>query len=168
MKHNDDYRTERAEADPGMIKRPKVLWEKEAARYGADLDRVQVWDAFSELYLDSYRTEPELQHLGELIADSPFSNEELKHILVSEVSPVCGPNLFCLPGGEWAGFPPDTLIPGCLERQLANPYSQGARKPLLSFFCWLLYLEPCLLLKRVERIRAQRLSPGADVSDHET
>jgi hypothetical protein len=139
-----------------MIKRPKILWEKEAAQYGAALDRVQVWDAFSELFLDSYRTEPELQHLGEIIADSPFSHEELEHILRCEVAPVCAPNLFCFPGGEWLMFPPDKLIPGCLKHQLANPYQPGARKPLLSFFGWLLYPESYLLLKRVARTRASR------------
>ncbi len=99
-----------------------MVWEKEAAHYGADLDRVQGWDAFSELYLDSYRTEPELEHLGELIADSPFSNEELEHILLCEVAPVCAPNLLCWPGGEWALFPPDELIPNCLKHQLSNPW----------------------------------------------
>lgn len=28
-----------------------MLWEREAEKYGADLERVQVWDALSEFYL---------------------------------------------------------------------------------------------------------------------
>jgi len=72
----------------------EILWEKEAARYGADPDRVQVWDAFSELYLDGFRTDAELKYLAELIADSPFCSDELEHILLWEVAPICAPNFF--------------------------------------------------------------------------
>ena len=142
-----------------MIKRAKVLWRKEAEKLGADIERVQVWDAFSELFLDSYRTEEELQHLAEIIADSPFSNDELEHILRQEVAPVCAGNLFCWPGGEWLMFPPDELIAGCLRRQVKHPYKPGLKKTYLLEILRekLFYGDALSLLGRVKHIRQGRL-----------
>jgi hypothetical protein len=114
---------------------------------------VRLCDQGKQLYLDSSRTDEELQGLAEIIAASPFSNEELEHILCYQVAPVCSSNLFQCPGGEWALFPPDELIPNCLHHQSAKPFQPGKRRPLL----WLLSLvptpEPYFLLRRVARLR---------------
>lgn len=143
-----------------VLKRPKVLWEAQAKKHGANLDRVQVWDAFSELFLDSYRNEAELQWLGEIIADSPFSFEELAHILLFEVTPVCGGNLFEWPGGEWDLFSPDWLIEECLLRQNKRPFKSCGDPDKVTFLIHLLGFgstcEAYLLLYRVRRIRCAR------------
>lgn len=139
------------------IKRQRILWKEEAKKHGADLARVQVWDAFSEMFLDSYRDDAEQQWLAELIAESPFSFAELAHILLFEVEPVCGPNLYQSPGGEWAGFEPNWLIERCLARQKAHPYregSDGAEPPLRIHALSLgRSSEAYSLLCRVKRLR---------------
>ena len=139
------------------MKRPKDLWVAEANKHGADLARVQVWDVLSELFLDSYRNDAELQQLAEIIAESPFSTEELAHILDFEVAPVCAPNLLQWIGGEWAGFDPNWLIERCLQQQRQHPFpSSGCPKepPLLARVLRLgQSREARLLLSRVQRIR---------------
>jgi hypothetical protein len=105
-----------------------MLWETEAKKFGADLDRVQVWDALSEFYLDTSLDKEDLERIAQILARSPFSLEELRHIELSEVEPVCASNLSLLPG-EWAGFTPDWLIPKCLERQRKTPYQPDSRPP---------------------------------------
>ncbi|MGD9683383.1 MAG: hypothetical protein AB7W16_19635 [Candidatus Obscuribacterales bacterium] len=140
-----------------MIKRQRIVWEEEAKKHCADLARVQVWDAFSEMFLDSYRNDEEQQWLAELIADSPFSFAELAHILIFEVAPVCGPNLFQWPGGEWAGFEPNWLIERCLARQNAHPFVPGNDPDKPPLWIHALALGPSseayFLLYRVKRIR---------------
>lgn len=141
-----------------ILTRPKILWEEETKAHGADLARVQVWDAFSELFLDSYRNEAETQWLGEIIADTPFTFEELAHILLFEVRPVCGPNLFewC---GEWLMFPPNWLIEKCMEQQRNHPFkSRGnSEKPTIFIHCLgFCAIDAYLLLYRVRRIRKSR------------
>lgn len=143
-----------------VLKRPKVLWESEAMALGADVHRVQVWDAFSELFLDSYRNEAELQWLGEIIADSPFSFEELARILVFEVAPVCTPNFFEFPGGEWACFNPNWLIVECLKRQRKCQFRSSGNPdeatPLVHVLGFGPTIDAYLLLYRVQRTRASR------------
>jgi hypothetical protein len=135
-----------------MLNKPRVLWEAEAEERGADLARVQVWDAFSEMFLDSYRTDAEAQWLAGIIAASPFSTEETCHILYLEVGPVCAPN-FLLMAGEWAGFDPDWLIGKCLKRQAKFPFQPGRTLPL--FMTWNpLCFEASLLLDKVKRLRS--------------
>jgi hypothetical protein len=142
----------REERAPAIVKRQRVLWEAEAAAHGADLARVQVWDAFSVMYLDGYRNDGEIEWLAEIIADSPFPFAEIRHILYVEVGPVCFPNLLSI-AGEWAGFDPDWLIGKCMNRQKKFPFREGKRVPLLlewNPFCF----EASLLLARVKRLRS--------------
>jgi len=140
--------------------RPKVLWQDEAEVHGADLARVQVWDALSELFLDSERNDEEQLCLAEVIADSPFSFEELAHILFFEVVPVCGPNLFSM-AGEWSMFDPDWLIEKCLKQQTKHKFlSKGDpnKAPLIiRTLRFGPYSEAYLLLCRAKNIRAGRV-----------
>ena len=54
-----------------------------------------------------------------LLADSPYSVEQLQHILVDEVYPVCRWNLFSI-AGEWIGF--DMMwLEGKILRRLGSP-----------------------------------------------
>jgi hypothetical protein len=76
--------------------------------------RRPVWDALSEMYLDTdvalFRA-----HTAAQLASSPYSLEQLDAILLSEVNPVCKYNL-ALVAGEWAGFDLDSLQMRILER----------------------------------------------------
>ena len=66
------------------------------------VNRRPVWEALSELFID---TEISLNRLWRVdaLAASPYSIEELEHILIDEVYPICKYNLFSV-AGEWAGF----------------------------------------------------------------
>ncbi len=151
-----------------LIKRPRLLWQSQASKHNAELARVQVWDVFSELFLDTSRNEEEKDWMAELLADSPFTLEELEHILSHEVSPVCSPNLFEWPGGEWLMFEPDWLIERCLARQKKKPFKQPAhprQKSMIDRFVdTLANLNSETLLSRVERFR-NRFSPDESVSE---
>jgi hypothetical protein len=136
-----------------MVNKPRVLWERESTEFGADLQRVQVWDAFSELFLDSYRTDEELQDLAEIIAISPFSIEELEHIFRWEVTPVCAPNLLWIVGGEGMMFSPRDLIPKCLAQQQKYPYEPGKVRRQSFFEAITPTAASGSLLGRVKRIR---------------
>ncbi len=141
------------------LKRARTLWIEEAEKYGADLARVQVWDALSELFLDSYRTVDELDWLAEIIADTPFSFSELGHILFCEVGPVCFPNTLLWVGGEGVGFGPDWLIPKCLGNQEKKRYvasTQSDDLPMWMHLASPLYLDAYLLIYRVKRLRVSR------------
>lgn len=68
---------------------------KEASeKYNADIARVKVWDTLSNLFLDTSWSQDDLEGFAKTIAESPFSLEELGHILFFEVCAVCAPNLF--------------------------------------------------------------------------
>ncbi len=138
------------------IKRPKILWEENAEKLGADLDRVQVWEAFSELFLDSYRTDEELQWLAEIIASSPFCFQELGHIAFCEVGPPCWPNSIAFLGGEGMSFGADWLIEKCLKQVKKKPFVLRGDLNKLRLEMHLLspfFLEAYLMLDRVKRIR---------------
>lgn len=136
-----------------------LLWEEQANQHGVDINRVQVWVAFSDLFLDTDHTEKELDALAETIADSPFTIEELGHIIVREVGPTCLPNLWQFPGGEWGHFQPDWLIEKCLKRQKKHPFkSTGNPNKELSIFATFVFMEASCLLSRTARLRAARKS----------
>lgn len=81
-----------------------------------DLDaRAPVWEAMSQLYLD---TETTLLHAtaAQVFAASPYSVAELRDILVYEVNPVLWSNLFSV-AGIWDGFGQDALRDEILRRQ---------------------------------------------------
>lgn len=81
-----------------------------------DLDaRAPVWQAMSTLYLD---TDTTLLHVtvAQVLADSPYSVERLRDILVDEVNPVLWSNRYCV-AGIWQGFDQDALRDEILRRQ---------------------------------------------------
>ncbi len=136
--------------------RQETLWHDEASKYGADIERVQVWDALSEMFLDTDRSIEELDALAEKIGRSPFSFSELGHIVFCEVGPVCFSNTLWFVGGEGLLFEPDWLIPRCLERQKKNKYTASAKPNDLPMWMHLsspFFLNAYLLIYRVERIR---------------
>ncbi len=68
-------------------------------------NRRPVWEALSELYLDTDTTLLEEAVVSKL-AESPYSIAELEDILIREVHPVCVWNAFAW---EWIGFDPEWL-----------------------------------------------------------
>lgn len=65
--------------------------------------RFPVWDALSELFLDTELDETSHRYIARVIVESGFTPEEIHHILWYEVFPSVGDNLRCV-AGEWAGF----------------------------------------------------------------
>jgi hypothetical protein len=78
------------------------------------LARQPVWEALSELFLDT-DTSITRQWRADQLAGSPYDIEQLQHILVEEVYPVCKYNLLS-PAGEWSGFDPEWLRDKILRR----------------------------------------------------
>lgn len=131
------------------------IWKEHATKYGADPDRVDVWDAFAELFLDASYSDGELNWIAENIAKSPFSIRELGHILFEEVGPTCFYESLPLVAGAYS-FEADWLIPRCLKRQKDLPYIKQGNENELPFQYHLLsplYFEAYLMLDRVKRYR---------------
>ncbi|WP_313916236.1 hypothetical protein [Tahibacter sp.] len=81
-----------------------------------DLDaRAPVWEAMSELFLDTDTTRLHAT-VAQVLADSPYSVEELRDILVEEINPVLWSNLYCV-AGIWQGFDQDGLRDEILRQQ---------------------------------------------------
>jgi hypothetical protein len=84
-----------------------------------DLDnRRPVWDALSSLFLDT-DTSLSREWRVQLLSASPYSLEQLHHILVDEVYPICRWNLLSV-AGEWAGFDL-AWLEGRILRRLRSP-----------------------------------------------
>ncbi|KFN43865.1 DUF7079 family protein [Arenimonas oryziterrae] len=69
--------------------------------------RERVWMALSELYLDT-ETDGFIAPCARVLAQSPFSRDELAQIWLDEVHPVLSYNLLA-PAGVWDGFDRDWL-----------------------------------------------------------
>jgi hypothetical protein len=75
----------------------------------ADLkNRAPVWQALSELFLDTSLDLADRDRIAAVLAASPYSTTELDEILLWEVYPVCWSNLFSI-AGEWSEFDPEWL-----------------------------------------------------------
>jgi hypothetical protein len=79
--------------------------------------REQVWLALSELYLDT-DVEPSIEPCATVLAESPYSREELQRILFEEVHPLLVFNLLSV-AGQWGGFDSDWLA-AAIRRQQAH------------------------------------------------
>jgi hypothetical protein len=66
-------------------------------------ERLPVWDALSELFLDTALQPDDYDRIAKILAASPYPENEIEEILISEVGPVCGPSFFFI-AGEWLGF----------------------------------------------------------------
>jgi hypothetical protein len=70
--------------------------------------RRPVWEAMSEIFLDTELVESDFDRIVPPIAASPYSLEELDDILWWEVYPVLYTNMLGI-AGEWTGFNIDWL-----------------------------------------------------------
>jgi hypothetical protein len=66
-------------------------------------NRVPVWRAMSEFYLDTELDDGDISRIARTCAASPFSIGELDRIMFCEVGPAFALNLLSM-AGEWAGW----------------------------------------------------------------
>lgn len=86
--------------------------------------RVPVWNALSELFLDTELGKREDERIAKVLAESPYEVEKLEEILRFEVTPVLRANLPSVVG-EWAGFDPDWLREKLTSRIDRQPLWRG-------------------------------------------
>lgn len=82
-------------------------------------ERIKIWVALSDLFLDTDVT-PFYESISRVCAESNYSADELKYILLSEVAPVCGINLLSV-AGEWTGFDEEWLVDNICNRTYKKP-----------------------------------------------
>lgn len=104
---------------------PSALLPLDEAELGR---RKPVWSALSDLFLD---TDVSLsrEYDARILAESPYSIEQIERILLDEVSPACIGNLRSV-AGEWAGFPDNWLVEQ-ITTMRAKPGS-GRRSSLIE------------------------------------
>ncbi|MDQ1091551.1 hypothetical protein QE400_000964 [Xanthomonas sacchari] len=83
--------------------------------------RRKVWDALSELYLDT-AVHAQHPHIAAVLAASPFATEALWQMLRDDVHPRLAPNLLT-PAGAWQGIDPDWLSAAIQQRRGAHRWS---------------------------------------------
>lgn len=71
--------------------------------------RLPLWRAFSELFLDTELQEYTYKYIARTINESELSIEEAEKILWNEVYPVLEANLQSI-AGNWSGWPDDWLL----------------------------------------------------------
>ncbi len=71
-------------------------------------ERMPVWEALSEFFLDTELQAKDLEWIANTLASSPYPEKELSEILFHEVYPPCKWNMLS-PAGEWAGFHRDWI-----------------------------------------------------------
>jgi hypothetical protein len=79
-------------------------------------NRRPVWDALSQLFLDTELEPADFQRLGRTLASSPYTPREIEEILFAEVYPICIWNLLSV-AGVWEGFDVDWLQEAILKKQ---------------------------------------------------
>lgn len=119
--------------------------------------RLPVWEALSEFWLDTELTLAQLEGIALVIANSPYSVSEVRLIHDYEVAPALYQNLLSV-AREWAGFDTNWLKERCLKvAGTRGSYSQKIRvffqRPLCLFFTarhWR------VVVPRVQNLRALR------------
>ena len=93
------------------------------------LERMRVWEALSELFLDDELSQEDCQRMASVLAGSRYSVKELQEILRHEVYPACALNLICV-AGAWGAWGEDWI-----REHIAPRYNQ---RPLvhLPAFQW--------------------------------
>jgi hypothetical protein len=127
--------------------------------------RIPVWQALSEFWLDTELQDLEFNYIARVIAESPYSIEQVMDIHLYEVAPAVSANLASM-AGEWAGFDKEWLVERC-EANALRRYSFFRRArlwlqaPILWFFTARYWRE---IVPRVSALRddaAQRgVQPG--------
>lgn len=90
--------------------------------------RLAVWDAMSELWLDTMLTPGELKFIAQRIAQSKYDPDELEAILFMEVAPVVHQNLRLKEGSERKRFRPDWLRDKILDHLARHGHREVTEK----------------------------------------
>lgn len=77
--------------------------------------RKPVWNALSDLYLDTELDDLDFKRIAIVFVNSPYSLDEILTINKHEVYPLLVINLFNL-AGVWEGFNEDSLVDSILSR----------------------------------------------------
>jgi hypothetical protein len=77
--------------------------------------RRAVWNALSDLFLDTELVDDDFERMANTLALSPFTTEQIESILRLEVTPAVKSNLRSM-AGEWAGFDEDWLAERILSK----------------------------------------------------
>jgi len=135
-------------------------------------ERLKVWGAWSEMFLDTELSDKDIERIAKILAESPFSRDELEHIYCKEVAPVCGPNL-TLVAGEWGCFDSKWLLERCSRQHKANPYNpsvakraqgllgrlgQVLRAPFTSFYMLMVDKDYHRVVSMIDSLRSDTLS----------
>jgi hypothetical protein len=120
-------------------------------------NRRPVWEALSELFLDTELQPEDFQSLGRILAASPYTLDEIEDILYGEVYPICIWNLLSV-AGEWAGFDID-----CLQEAIQKRQRSWLKLPrFLQMGHWLIR-EPWQKIKQViQECRSGTWASGAE------
>jgi hypothetical protein len=78
------------------------------------LTRAPVWEVLASFWLDTELLEQELDHIARIIAESPYTLEEVQTIHRYEVAPAVSANLLGI-AGEWSEFDSDWLNARCAQ-----------------------------------------------------
>jgi hypothetical protein len=121
--------------------------------------RRPVWNALSELFLDSSFIATDRERIALTLAKSPYNVSQLDSILLWEVYPACRSNLLWI-AGEWLAFEPEWL-----ERRIL-------RGPSRIMYLWAatlgrISLHSSLEWKRLKRLVAAKRGGHARPSLHD-
>ena len=97
--------------------------------------RRPVWEALSDIFLDTDVQTGSLKLIAEVLAQSGYSDEELQSILFREVYPVLISNLYH-PAGIWDGFRLEWL-----EEQIISNWSAREHEPATPSDYWMIKTE---------------------------
>jgi hypothetical protein len=108
-------------------------------------ERMPVWSALSELFLDTELQPDDIDRISNRLAESPFATERIEEILRFEVTPPLKWNMMVV-AGEWALFDKDLL------RERISPRID--RKPLIRFPVFgLIQQDWCKIKAQIKTIR---------------
>lgn len=88
--------------------------------------RLPVWQALSELFLDTELQPYDHRQIAAQLRESGYSPDELRAILMNEVAPAFVPNLLSV-AGEWTSWSEDE-VRIIMLRSLASPLSRTIKR----------------------------------------
>ena len=84
-------------------------------------ERMPVWQALSDLFLDTTLQLADYDRIARELAATPYTLREIEDILYYEVYPACSWNVVII-GGEWCGFHPDWITENIAPRKNRRPW----------------------------------------------
>jgi len=72
------------------------------------VERLPVWEALSQFFLDNELGESDYEHIAKVLAVTKYTEEQIADILIEEVCPACKLNMYSV-AGEWICFDSDWL-----------------------------------------------------------